>query len=501
MPRATSRTEFGPYALDRVTRELRRGERRVTLQEKPFRLLLALLDRSGRPATRGELYDALWPADLHVDREAGLNTAVRKLRAALRELSGEDGDILETLPRVGYRLRTPASPRVMRRTIAGRAVAIAVGAALVALLWVAASERPAPAPAQATTPVGEPMPRDPDVRARYVEARALIGTPGGDLDRAKALLRAIGEDAPGFAPAHAYLGEVIARQSIHRGPSELDEATGAAHRALALDPESAVAERVLGMIALSHDWDFDAADERFSRALRLDPADPINHLSRAVFESAFGRHDQAIASVRRAIALDPESMALRSDAGYFLLRAGRPAEAVAECERVLRIDPGNAFGPRCLLSAHDRTGNMDAARTHAVAVMRGEGATEEDIARVEAAQRPRDAYLAWSLDRLLAQPSPPAVTLASGYLALGDVESALAWLDVAIRQRSPLIAFLPHEEGFARLRDDPRYREILRAGGLDALIAGRSDSVKATEHGVLGGGERGGLARDAPPPA
>ena len=96
---------FGTFEADSVTGELRRAGRPVGLQEQPFRLLLALLDRPAEIVTRAELREKLW-GETHVDFEEGLNTAVRKLRDALGD-SASNPRFIETLPRRGYRFIAP----------------------------------------------------------------------------------------------------------------------------------------------------------------------------------------------------------------------------------------------------------------------------------------------------------------------------------------------------------------------------------------------------------
>src|SRR6188472_2455602 len=102
-PRRTVR--FGMFEVDLVSRELRRAGRPVGLQEQPFRLLLALLERPAEIVTRAELREKLW-GETHVDFEEGLNTAVRKLRDALGD-SASNPRFIETLPRRGYRFIAP----------------------------------------------------------------------------------------------------------------------------------------------------------------------------------------------------------------------------------------------------------------------------------------------------------------------------------------------------------------------------------------------------------
>ena len=93
---------FGEYEADLRSGELRRQGHRLKFQEKPFQVLAALLTRPGELITREELRQSLWPADTFVDFEHGLNTAVNKVREALRD-SANNPRFIETLPRRGYR--------------------------------------------------------------------------------------------------------------------------------------------------------------------------------------------------------------------------------------------------------------------------------------------------------------------------------------------------------------------------------------------------------------
>ena len=100
---------FGPYEVNFDTGELRKYGLRVKLQEKPFRVLQALLERPGELLTREELRDRLWPKDLYVDFERNLTIAMNKLRTALRD-SAERPRYIETLPRRGYRFVAAVEP-------------------------------------------------------------------------------------------------------------------------------------------------------------------------------------------------------------------------------------------------------------------------------------------------------------------------------------------------------------------------------------------------------
>jgi len=93
---------FGPFTADLETGSLYKLTRRVKLQEQPFQVRAALLERPGELITREELRQRLWAANTFVDFDHGLNIAINKLREALGD-SAEEPQYIQTLPRRGYR--------------------------------------------------------------------------------------------------------------------------------------------------------------------------------------------------------------------------------------------------------------------------------------------------------------------------------------------------------------------------------------------------------------
>jgi TolB-like protein len=105
-PTSQPRIRFGPFEVDSQSGELRRHGSKVSLQEQPFQVLVLLLERPGEMVTRGELCTKLWSTNTFVDFERGLNKAINKLRAALRD-DVEKPRYIETLPQRGYRFIAP----------------------------------------------------------------------------------------------------------------------------------------------------------------------------------------------------------------------------------------------------------------------------------------------------------------------------------------------------------------------------------------------------------
>lgn len=148
---------FGVFELDPSAGELRRQGVKVHLQEKPLRILEVLLERPGEAVTRDELRARLWPGDVFVDFDHSLNSAVSKLRDALRDTAANPR-FVETLPR-GYRFIAPVlAPPVPAAGVPAQATAggrrwwgwgaftlAVVGVIAIATFLLGSSPDPAPA--------------------------------------------------------------------------------------------------------------------------------------------------------------------------------------------------------------------------------------------------------------------------------------------------------------------------------------------------------------------
>jgi TolB-like protein/DNA-binding winged helix-turn-helix (wHTH) protein len=102
----TSLIRFGEFEVNLASGELWKDGKRIKLQEQPFQALAALIEHHGEVVTREELQGRLWPADIVVDFDRGINKAINRVREAL----GDDVDsprFIETLPQRGYRFLVP----------------------------------------------------------------------------------------------------------------------------------------------------------------------------------------------------------------------------------------------------------------------------------------------------------------------------------------------------------------------------------------------------------
>ena len=98
--------QFCEFTLDELRYKLLRGDRPLRLQKQPMDLLILLVERRGELVSRYEIAQHLWGKDVFVDVDHSINTAVRKLRQALRD-DPEKPRYVETVLGKGYRFAAP----------------------------------------------------------------------------------------------------------------------------------------------------------------------------------------------------------------------------------------------------------------------------------------------------------------------------------------------------------------------------------------------------------
>jgi len=94
--------EFDTFRLSPDVYELTRAGRPVRLEKIPFDLLLLLIERRYELVPREAIIAALWGKQNFQDLDQSLNTAIRKVRMALRD-SADDPRYIQTVVGRGYR--------------------------------------------------------------------------------------------------------------------------------------------------------------------------------------------------------------------------------------------------------------------------------------------------------------------------------------------------------------------------------------------------------------
>jgi class 3 adenylate cyclase/TolB-like protein/Tfp pilus assembly protein PilF len=194
-----------------------------------------------------------------------------------------------------------------------------------------------------------------------------------DNDEASELFqRAIDLD-PNYADAYAALGgshyeAVISGWSQFR-EQELDEAEALAQKALARDPATTRAYRLLADIELFRKR-YDLALRRLDRALEINPSDADNYAHRGAISMWAGKADEGLPWLEGALRFDRANgfaVARLCMAYYFV---GRYNEAIDACDRALSRNPGRntqMLTHPTLAAVYAQTGHsQDAERERAI---------------------------------------------------------------------------------------------------------------------------------------
>ena len=76
---------FDQFELDLNSYELRKSGHAIKLEKLPMELLILLAEKRGQLVTREQIIQRLWGDDVFVDTRQRINTAIRKIRVALRD--------------------------------------------------------------------------------------------------------------------------------------------------------------------------------------------------------------------------------------------------------------------------------------------------------------------------------------------------------------------------------------------------------------------------------
>ena len=306
-----------------------------------------------------------------------------------------------------------------------------------------------------------------------------------ELQRALELLnRAIALE-PGYPAPYAELAWVHIILAMGHGagaarPREsYARAREAVARALELDPLAGEAHGALAAVKFMADYDWPGAEESLRRALELKPGDSFLFDACGLMYSAQERFDDALAMQRHARELDPLSAVHTSDLTTTLIRAGRYEEAIVEARRLAEMDPAFALAHSTLGWALIKKGEpAEGLRELEQAVSLSPGNTFFLSQLGEAYGLTGDMPKARAvLDRLHAMAETRFVTpyhFAYIYTGLGELEKALALLEVAVEERAGGAYGIKGSFLFTPLRGHPRFNALLRTLNLAPAETGQS---------------------------
>lgn len=283
---------------------------------------------------------------------------------------------------------------------------------------------------------------------------------------------AIGFD-PGFAAAYSGLADVFALQANLSSGARRDElynrSKAAALKALEIDPQSAEARTSLGWVKRVHEWDWQAAEAEFRKAIDIDPNYVTARQWYALLLTSLGRLDEALLHLEKAREIEPFSRSVLMNSFSVRLYRGEKEHLRPLAEQLDDLHSPNPANPRLAIVAHFRNGEYD--KVTALGEM-AIGHTGGEIRSDYLAAHIAMAYWALNdkasakrfiehLERRASVQTEAAYRLAMAYGFIGDSDRAIALLEKCFNERDDRMVWLGVEHEFVRLRSDPRFKALL----------------------------------------
>jgi len=293
----------------------------------------------------------------------------------------------------------------------------------------------------------------------------------GMLPRAVEAFDAALKEDPGFAAAHAQIGQAYSwATQLGKVPAQEGVAVirDRARRALDLDPNLALGHALQADISFFWEWNFPAAERSFRRAIELDPIDTGARHEFSHYLLAMGRFKEAETEARRLTELDPVSIDALTHLQLHFVFARDIPHAISAGERALTVDPRSSDALRFLQWTYEASGQYQKAIETAA---RRTDLAPETAPSLQAGFRREGEIGYWKAShesrlRELKDESARAWEFGSFYARLGQKKQALQSLAKAVDLHYTNAVYLNVSGEFDSLRSLPEFQRLVRRIGL-----------------------------------
>jgi eukaryotic-like serine/threonine-protein kinase len=263
---------------------------------------------------------------------------------------------------------------------------------------------------------------------------------------------------PDYAEAYAFLANTLMEMRNLGVPVAIEAIRSPAVKAAALDSTSADAYAALGS-AEFEDWNWEAADRAFKRALELNPDSVEACGCYGLNLAAWGRLEEGLELTSRAVRVNPLSAFAHFNHGIGLYWARRYGEAITEFKRATELEPG--YGLAVALEVYARLAAGDAAAARAIVGRpQFKGTALESRVLAITGRRVEARAIADRLAQSTTQ-GPDLLGTALTYFALGDLDRGFAQLTKAFDTRVGPVRWAMVDAAYDSVRADPRFKALL----------------------------------------
>jgi|SRR5215213_1883258 len=304
------------------------------------------------------------------------------------------------------------------------------------------------------------------------------------LEKAAELFEGAISIDPQFAPAYAGLADcyiAAGMYNINPPMENFERGFAYAREAVRLDPTLVEAHTSKAYAHMCYGWNWEAAESTFRKAIEFNPNYAPAHQGYAHLLGALGRFEEALVEIDRAIELDPTSVFANTVRGFILYYAGRHEESRRQfyCARNLNSHFDAAYYGLALsceqlalayladdnaTAAHDKFDEAEWAARCARRFSRNNSQKRALQAHIYALRKEQDKALheLAQLEALCKKEYVSPFHMAAIYAAQGRIDEAIKYLRKAYKLRDQWLVLLNVEPRFAILRQDKRFKKLLR---------------------------------------
>jgi serine/threonine protein kinase/tetratricopeptide (TPR) repeat protein len=320
-------------------------------------------------------------------------------------------------------------------------------------------------PVPPTTRKVDPRAYEAYLRGRYYWNQRTVE----DLNEALRYFQEAIADDPEYAAAYSGVADSYLLLEWSSGMSSAQAFAGARaadSKALVLDPTLAEAHATRAQILLTADWNWAGAEAEFKQAISLNPSYSMAHHWYGLELGQLGRVEEAKRELELARQLDPLPAINQANVAWAYYVGRDYQTSIVMLRKVLERDPDFWLAHWGLGSAYVQTGEYTQAVAElerAVSLSKRDAGTISSLAVAQARSgRPAEARKLLSELLLLSQHERVSgADIALIYVALGEREEALGWLQKAYTARAHDLLSLNSDPWWDSLRDDPRFRQLI----------------------------------------
>jgi serine/threonine-protein kinase len=276
---------------------------------------------------------------------------------------------------------------------------------------------------------------------------------------------------PNFALAYARISETYGSMPAYPylSPNEaFPKAKAAAQKALELDPTLSEAHTSLAYTFAIYDWNWASAEQEFKRAIELEPNNATAHFRYGqIYLAPLGRVDEAITEIKRGLDGEPLDINMGVTLAWIYFVKGDYDKGLEQALKTHELEPNHPLGRWMLALAYLNKGMYPEAITITEQSLAAEPTNQfalrdAGVAYAKTGRREKAEELIARFREIAKTQYVPANRIAAIYAALDDKDKAFEELNKALDMRDWEIFRLNADTYWISLRNDPRYKPMLK---------------------------------------